>query len=269
MDRLDELTDFCHLGRRLVHLSKSIGNFGLDSLRPLVESHDLRRRLWLTAIQPIKKVYQHSQTFPLRVLHRFPQFRPRFLPNRVVFELEEILLERNWVVEEESWRVFENLWDSVLTEVEREACRGIGEQEGNIIGQGFWEEGRQNRQSVVCADSDAWDGTIGQDENGINSGNVFLNMSRNALLVELVLLKTASIRQSRRVEDANLHKSYALITLKNTGTHRYAVLTCKFVDMGRVGLTLAARTTLLIAVVEDSEVVIVNIFAEKDICNEF
>ena len=181
-----------------------------------------------------------------------------------------MVLERNWVVEEEPRGVFENLWDSVHTEVEREACRGISEQEGKIVGQGFWEEGRQNRESVVCADSEAWDGTIGQDENGINSGNVFPNMRRNTLLVELVLLKTASIRQSRRVEDANLCKeSRAPITLKNTGAHQYAVLTCKFVDMGRVGLTLAARTTLLVVVVEDFEVVIINIFTEKDICNEF
>ena len=59
------------------------------------------------------------------------------------------------------------------------------------------------------------------------------------------------------------------ITLENTGAYRYAVLACKFVGTGRVGLTLAARTPLLIAVVKDLEVVVIDIFAEKDIRNEF
>ena len=59
-----------------------------------------------------------------------------------------------------------------------------------------------------------------------------------------------------------------MITLKNTGDYRYAVLTCKFVGTGRDGLTLVARTPLLIFVVEDLEVVVIDIFAEKDIRNE-
>ena len=66
-----------------------------------------------------------------------------------------------------------------------------------------------------------------------------------------------------------MQKVTVTITLKNTGAYRYAVLTCKFVDTGRVGLTLVARTPLLIAVVEDLEVVVIDIFAEKDIRNEF
>ena len=120
LDSLHEIVDFRYDGHHLIHLSDSIGNFGLDSLRRLVESHDLRRRLWLTAIQPIKKVDQHSQTFLFHVPHRFPQFRLRFLPNRAIFELEEILLERNWVVEEEPRSVSENLRESMLTEVKSE-----------------------------------------------------------------------------------------------------------------------------------------------------
>ena len=117
---LHELVDSRYHGHRLVHPSKIIGNFGLDSLRHLVESHDLYRRLWLTAIQPIKKVYQHFQTFLLHVLHHFPQFCSCSPINPT--ELEEIPLERDWVVEEEPRSVFEKLWDSVLTEVESEAC---------------------------------------------------------------------------------------------------------------------------------------------------
>jgi hypothetical protein len=99
---------------------------------------------------------------------------------------------------------------------------------------------------------------------------MLLNVCGNILLVELVLLKTASIRESRRVENANLRKkSRGPIIVKNNGTHRVAALTCKFVEMGRVGLAMTARTTLLIAVVEDFEVVIINIFPEKDVCNKF
>ena len=66
-----------------------------------------------------------------------------------------------------------------------------------------------------------------------------------------------------------MQKVTVTITLKDTGAYQYAVLTCKFVDTGRVGLTLAARAPLLIAVVEDLEVIVIDIFAEKDIRNEF
>ncbi len=40
---------------------------------------------------------------------------------------EELLLERDWVLEEELGSAFENLWDGVLREVKREVRRGIGE----------------------------------------------------------------------------------------------------------------------------------------------
>ena len=39
--------------------------------------------------------------------------------------------------------------------------------------------------------------------------------------------------------------------------------------MGQVGLTLAARTTLLIAVVAYFEVIAINVFAGKDVGDEF
>ena len=39
--------------------------------------------------------------------------------------------------------------------------------------------------------------------------------------------------------------------------------------MGRVGLTLIVGTTLLVGVVEDAEVVVVNVFAHKDIGDKF
>ena len=58
------------------------------------------------------------------------------------------------------------------------------------------------------------------------------------------------------------------------GAYRYTVLTCKFVGTGRVGLTVEAysidrKNPFLIVAVEDLEVVVIDIFAEKDIRNEF
>jgi len=52
---------------------------------------------------------------------------------------------------------------------------------------------------MVGANGDARDGTIGKDENGSNGVDVILNLGRNTLLVELVLLKIAGIGQPRRV----------------------------------------------------------------------
>ena len=69
-------------------------------------------------------------------------------------------------------------------------CRGIGEHESNVLGQGFREE---RREYVVHAGSDTRDGAIGEDENGTISGNMLVNLGRNALFVELVLLNTMSM----------------------------------------------------------------------------
>ena len=66
-----------------------------------------------------------------------------------------------------------------------------------------------------------------------------------------------------------MQKVTVTIALKNTGAYRYAVRTGKYVRTGRVGLTLVARTPLLITVVEDLEVVYIDNFAEKDSRNEF
>ena len=99
---------------------------------------------------------------------------------------------------------------------------------------------------------------------------MILNLSRDALLVLRVLMNTASIRQSRRVEDANLcERSHLFLICTDTCTYQYAIITCKFVNTGRVGLTLAARTSLLVFLVEDVEVVVTKRFTNKDIGDEF
>jgi hypothetical protein len=61
----------------------------------------------------------------------------------------------------------------------------------------------------------------------------FLNLSRNTLLVELVLLNTASVGQPRCVEDANLGKRLRIFTTFKKCWHLlYAVVARKFVKAG-------------------------------------
>jgi hypothetical protein len=50
----------------------------------------------------------------------------------------------------------------------------------------------------------------------------------------------------------------------NAFTYHYVVLARKFVKTGRDGLTLVAGTNLLVAAVEDFEVVVVNVPGDKD-----
>jgi hypothetical protein len=83
-------------------------------------------------------------------------------------------------------------------------------------------------------------------------------------------MNAASIGQPRCVEDADLcERSHILKAFKNTGTYQYPILICEFVHTGRVGLTLIGRTTLLVVLVEDVEVVVTKWIADKDIGDEF
>ncbi len=58
-------------------------------------------------------------------------------------------------------------------------------------------------------------------------------------------------------------------TFKSTGTYHYTIVARKFIQAGRVGLTLVVRTTLFIGTVEDTEVVVIGVIAGKDIGDEF
>ena len=58
-------------------------------------------------------------------------------------------------------------------------------------------------------------------------------------------------------------------TFKNAGTHQYAVFAHNFVKAGRLGPTLMAKITSLVGVVKSLEVIVVNVFAGKDIGDEF
>jgi hypothetical protein len=57
--------------------------------------------------------------------------------------------------------------------------------------------------------------------------------------------------------------------LKSVGTYLYAVVARKFVKTARTGLALVVTITLLIAVVEGAEVVVMDAVAGQDIGDEF
>jgi hypothetical protein len=59
----------------------------------------------------------------------------------VILVLKILLLERDGVVEEELRSVFETIRDCISGEVPMEGAQDIGEHEGNIMGQGLWEDG--------------------------------------------------------------------------------------------------------------------------------
>jgi len=120
-------------------------------------------------------------------------------------------VERDGVVEEELRGVFENVWNRISREVPVEGARNIGEHECSVAGQGFGEDGRQSGECIIGADSDSRDSTIGEDENCSERLDVLLDLSRNATLVELVLLNTASVGQPGCVEDADLGKRLPLL----------------------------------------------------------
>ena len=189
----------------MVYLSESFDGPGLDVLILLIEGDDLRHRLWLEAVQPVEEVHKHFQGSLLATLHYSSLIRATYGP----------ILERQGVVEEEQRSVFERLWERFLGEPPREGTPNIGEHEGNVIDQGFWEDCRQSGERVVHFDREARDDAVGEDENSVDRVKVLLNVCDNALLVELVLLNVASAGQPRCVEDANLRRRLHLLpTLK-------------------------------------------------------
>jgi len=122
---------------------------------------------------------------------------------------------------------------------------------------------------MVGGDSEAGDGAISEDENSSDRVNVLLDLSCDTFLLELDLPNIASVSQPRRVEDVDLRKRLReLATSKNVGTYHYAVVAGKFVKASRNGPRLFTQTTVLVGAVEDFEVVVVNIFAGKDIGDE-
>ena len=60
-----------------------------------------------------------------------------------------------------------------------------------------------------------------------------------------------------------------LSMFKSARTYHDAIVACKFVKVGRVGLPLIVRSTLLIGVAKDVEVVVIKAVTGEDVGNEF
>ena len=59
------------------------------------------------------------------------------------------------------------------------------------------------------------------------------------------------------------------ITLKNAVIHQYVIVARNLVKSGRLCPTLIAKITSLVGIVKSSEVIVVNVFARKNIGDEF
>ena len=180
-------------------------------------------------------------------------------------------MERDGVVEGKLRSAPENLWYIVLSEIPREGVRNICEYEGYVLGQRFGEDCGQSGEGIVRTNGDAGNSAIDEDENSSDGVDLLLNLNSNILLVDLVLLKTASVGQSRCIEDTNLCERLCplLSALNNAGSYQYVAVAHQFINAGRVGLAMLHRTTLFIVVVEDVEVIVISTVTKKDVGDEF
>jgi len=148
--------------------------------------------------------------------------------------------------------------------------RDVGEHEGSISSQGFWEDGGKGGECIIGADCDARGSTISEEENSSDGSNVILDISGNIPLVEPVLLNAPSVGQTGCVEDANLGaRSHISFLFIRSITYHYTVVTRKFVKTARVGLTLVVTIILLIGAVEGAKVVFMDAIPGQDIGDKF
>ena len=85
-----------------------------------------------------------------------------------------------------------------------EGAQDISEHETNVAGQVVGDDGGESGKCIVGADGPAGNGAIDEDKNFGDVIGMLLDLSRDTLLVELVLLNTTGVGQSRCVEDADL-----------------------------------------------------------------
>ena len=108
----------------------------------LTAGNNPRRRPWLKALQPNEEVPKHFQSVLFAGLHRFAKYVCLAHRIRGILELKIPPVERDGVVEEELRGVPETLWECIAREILKEQVRGVGEEDGNVVGQGFGEDGR-------------------------------------------------------------------------------------------------------------------------------
>ena len=177
----------------MVHRCGSVRGPSRTILGFFKERSNLRRWSWLQAVQPIKEVHQHFQSVLLAVLYLFAQLDHSFFHIWDILKLEVFLLERDGIVEDEVWSIFKKRWDSIPAEVPMKRTQDVGEHEGNVTSQGFAEDSGQSRKCIVGANCDSGNGAVGKDKNRSDEIDVLFDLSRNTLLVELILLKTAGV----------------------------------------------------------------------------
>ena len=99
---------------------------------------------------------------------------------------------------------------------------------------------------------------------------MLLDLSGDTLVVDLVLLKTASVGKTRGVEDANLWRMMldTLAMFTKYTTYHHAVLARKLVKTDQVRLTLV-RPTMFVGMVEYIEVVVIQVITGKGVGDEF
>ena len=224
------------------------------------------------AAQPVKESHQHLQRLLLVGLYHsahllLANIRLFVSCRELIREREVLLLEGDGVVEGELRRAVENVGDGeVLVERAGEIC----EHEGEVVGEGLGEEGGEGGEGIAGADSHARDGAICEDENSRDGIEVLLDLIDDTLVVDLVLLKTASVGKTRGVEDTNLRRRRldTVVMFTKYTTYHYAVLARKLVKTDQVRLTLV-RPTMFVGMVEYIEVVVIQVITGKGVGDEF
>ena len=122
-------------------LRERTDDVNLSILGLLIAGDNFWHRLWLKVAQPNKEVPKHFQRGLLAGLHRFAKDVSLAQRIRKILELSTPA-ERDGAVEAELRSVFETLWECIGRENLKERIRGAGSQEGNVVGPGFWEDGR-------------------------------------------------------------------------------------------------------------------------------
>jgi len=102
---------------RFATRSAKVLNNVLDLPGIAIERDNLRCRLWLKAVQPVKEIHQHLECTLLSAPHCFAKTCPSGFYIWVIFEPEVLPLEGDGVVEEEKWSVSENCRGGILGEV--------------------------------------------------------------------------------------------------------------------------------------------------------
>jgi len=126
-------------------------------------------------------------------------------------------VECDGVIEDELGSSFEDIWDGISREVLIEDRGGIAKDGANVFDWDPEGDGREKGECGVGTNSDARDGTIGENDNGSNRVGVLLHLCGDILHVEPILWTISSVGEPRCVEDANLGKRlYILSTFMNT-----------------------------------------------------